>query len=401
MTSAIILCAGKSTRLQSELRGRPKWMIEVRGIPVLQHLVNGLHKAGIFRTLVLRSHFFDTAKTPSVSYKDDVETTNMLATLMSASEEIRGELIICYGDILVEPRLIDAMASSSADVGVLVDRSWINLFRHRADDPVSIAESCSYANDHLSNIGQKIIGSGDIPLAQFIGLIRLSPKGSEIWTNVYRELKQNFSGVPWRNASTFERAYTTDFLQELIDRGYKVSPIVVSGGWIEFDTPRDLEIPSTIEMDGDCDIFDFNSLDRFPSVASAGGVALKQRDEKIYALLVGSGKRGEWRIPKGMLLPGEDVKAAAVREFQEETGVVASVMDYLETAEWDYVYANSNWHERCVFYSMSCSEQDIPTPDSEHEVAAWIDISRPDEVMKYSAEGVVIRIALLRYLGKV
>lgn len=37
-----------------------------------------------------------------------------------------------------------------------------------------------------------------------------------------------------------------------------------------------------------------------------------------------------WSVPKGLLLPGEDARAAALREFEEEMGSAAPVADYFE-----------------------------------------------------------------------
>jgi predicted NUDIX family NTP pyrophosphohydrolase len=45
-------------------------------------------------------------------------------------------------------------------------------------------------------------------------------------------------------------------------------------------------------------------------LAHPGGPFWRQRDE------------GSWTIPKGMVGPGEDLLAAACREFEEETGIV-------------------------------------------------------------------------------
>ena len=40
----------------------------------------------------------------------------------------------------------------------------------------------------------------------------------------------------------FKNAYTTDFLQELINLRLKITPIFINGSWCEIDTPKDLEL---------------------------------------------------------------------------------------------------------------------------------------------------------------
>ena len=56
----------------------------------------------------------------------------------------------------------------------------------------------------------------------------------------YVELKENHKGS-FHNANSFQEAYITDMLQEIIDSGYNVSPVIVDGNWSEIDTPQDLE----------------------------------------------------------------------------------------------------------------------------------------------------------------
>ena len=63
---------------------------------------------------------------------------------------------------------------------------------------------------------------------------------------------------------------------------------------------------------------------------SAGVLAFRNREEILQVFLVHPGgpfwakkDAGAWSIPKGELLEGEDPLAAARREFEEETGIVA------------------------------------------------------------------------------
>ncbi len=46
---AVVLAAGRGTRMRELTNDVPKPMIEVRGKPVLQHIVEGLRDAGIAR----------------------------------------------------------------------------------------------------------------------------------------------------------------------------------------------------------------------------------------------------------------------------------------------------------------------------------------------------------------
>jgi ADP-ribose pyrophosphatase YjhB (NUDIX family) len=61
--------------------------------------------------------------------------------------------------------------------------------------------------------------------------------------------------------------------------------------------------------------------------ASAGGVVV---DGKTVALIR---QKKKWTLPKGRVDPGESVSRAATREVLEETGLRATVVEYLGVAE--------------------------------------------------------------------
>jgi predicted NUDIX family NTP pyrophosphohydrolase len=73
--------------------------------------------------------------------------------------------------------------------------------------------------------------------------------------------------------------------------------------------------------------FRYNSI--MPKI-SAGLLMFRRRSTGIEVLLVHPGgplwghkDDGFWSIPKGEVEPGEDLLAAAQREFEEETGVIS------------------------------------------------------------------------------
>ena len=54
-------------------------------------------------------------------------------------------------------------------------------------------------------------------------------------------LSQGTSALAYQRAARFRNAYLTDLLQELIDAGKPVTPVLIRGQWREIDTGQDLE----------------------------------------------------------------------------------------------------------------------------------------------------------------
>src|SRR4051812_47738224 len=106
MTQAILLGAGRGSRLDIERGSDPKWMLEVEGQSLAQHLVNVLHAHDVAEVLLVRGALGGTVLSPSVAYADVFGSPNMLHTLHEVREYVRGDVIIGYCDLLLEPRVI-------------------------------------------------------------------------------------------------------------------------------------------------------------------------------------------------------------------------------------------------------------------------------------------------------
>src|SRR5207244_10048883 len=59
---AVLLAAGRGTRMRELTADLPKPMIEVRGKPVLQHIIEGLRDAGIREFLIIVGYHADAVQ---------------------------------------------------------------------------------------------------------------------------------------------------------------------------------------------------------------------------------------------------------------------------------------------------------------------------------------------------
>lgn len=245
---AYILAAGSGTRLGKYTENLPKGMLNFLGKSLLQRQVETLKNCGITDITIIKGYNSEKITIKEVKYLENKEyaTTNMVATLMVAHDEIKDteeEIIICYSDIIYEPRLIKKIIGSEADVNILVDDDWQEYWKARLDDWKQDVESLQYDVDN--NITE--IGTPRCPLHQamsrYIGIIKFSPIGAKELVKAYDENKKKYwdKDIPWKKSKSFKKAYMTCMIQELIDRKVDVKVVHVNHGWMEFDTVEDYE----------------------------------------------------------------------------------------------------------------------------------------------------------------
>ena len=134
------------------------------------------------------------------------------------------------------------MTEFSGDIGIAVDLDWEKNYINRDQHTKSQADNVLVNGDEILQIRKNILEcKKNEKIGEFLGLMKLSKKGSKIFLERYSELEMKHKGK-FHNASSLEKAYLTDMLQELIDSGIRISPIYISGKWCEIDTLQDLEI---------------------------------------------------------------------------------------------------------------------------------------------------------------
>lgn len=113
VTKAVILAAGRGKRMRELTNDRPKPMVQVRGKPVLEYIIEGLKQAGIeklllvvgYRKEIVIDHFgngsdFDV----QVDYVEQVIQDGTGKVVELARNFCNNDpFILSYGDILVDP----------------------------------------------------------------------------------------------------------------------------------------------------------------------------------------------------------------------------------------------------------------------------------------------------------
>ncbi len=241
----IILAAGMGKRLGKYTKNLPKGMLNLYGKSIIERQVDTYRRCGMEKIIIVTGYKAEKIDLPDIIYYHNnlFDQTNMVESLMCARNELEGDVIVSYADILFEDRILAEVIGFDGDIGVTVDLDWKPYWQARHGDIGIDTESLSIdMNGNIDNLGIANPSMEDID-GRYVGLLKFSAKGMEIFKDVYDRASGNNSGSgkPYRTSRSFENAQMTDMLQEIIDSGYSVKPINIKNGWLEFDTTDDYE----------------------------------------------------------------------------------------------------------------------------------------------------------------
>ena len=259
-TRAIILAAGQGTRLRPLTDDRPKCLVELAGQPLLHRQLSVLRQAGIEDITLVGGYRHEQLETTGlpVVVNPCFDSTNMVSTLFCA-EALMGDdadLLIAYGDIVYEPRVLKTLLASPAALALAVDREWRRFWEARMDDPLADAETLVLeGDDRVVELGKKP-DSYDRIQGQYMGLIKVR-------ADQVPDFRQFYAGLDREaiyDGKNFDNMYMTSFIQALIDAGREVRAAFTDNGWLEVDTVADLELYHRMYEDGR--LADFIDLER-------------------------------------------------------------------------------------------------------------------------------------------
>ena len=238
---ALIIAAGLGSRLKKHTENLPKCMLDFSGKTLLQRQLETYKQNGIKEISLVRGY-----KKEKINYKDikyfenkDYKNNNILNSIFYAEKVINGNIIISYSDILFDKSVVERTLKSDHDISVVVDIDWRGYYVGRKDHPISEAENVIFnSNNEVEKIGKINTGNQEVH-GEFIGMIKLSNRGTEIFKEHFNRLKKIYWNKPFQRAKIFQKAYLTDFIQELVDIGIKVHCVIIESGWKEIDTVED------------------------------------------------------------------------------------------------------------------------------------------------------------------
>lgn len=227
INKAVLLAAGRGTRMRDLTEALPKPMLEVRGKPVLQHIVEGLRDNGLtsllvvvgWRAEVVKEFFGDGSKLGVKILYETQTVQDGTGRVVALAKSFTGAdpFLLSYGDILIAPenyrRIRDALNDAEAVISV-----------KRSDDVSQ---------------GGAVFVNEKFELTE----LREKPKPGEPtspWYNagVYAFRSSIFDFIAKLEPSPRGEYELTDAIRNLALSGGKVQAIEIAGDWADVRDPE-------------------------------------------------------------------------------------------------------------------------------------------------------------------
>ena len=234
---AIILSAGRGSRLLPLTQDLPKCLLDVGGRSVLALQLDTLHAAGIEEAVVVtgfNAHMVEAkiaaralaAPGPRVTtlFNPFYQVADNLASCWMARAHMDDDFIVINGDTLFSAPVIDAiLTAQDTPISVTIDQKA----DYDSDDMKVTLDGTA-----LAAIGKTL--APERSHAESIGMLRFMGKG----TRIFREMLEAKMRTPEGTKSWYLKA-----IDGLAKSGVPVGTINILGAaWSELDTPEDLAI---------------------------------------------------------------------------------------------------------------------------------------------------------------
>jgi dTDP-glucose pyrophosphorylase len=238
---AVILAAGKGTRMKDLTNEVPKPMLRVQGRPILEHILEGLLATGIrevclitgWKAEVIEDHFGDGSRFGArISYARQVVQDGTGKAPEYAKEFVGdSDFLLTYGDILVRPDTYQGMVRRWAEgdfSGLLtvtegedVTKGGINFFDERFCLTRLVEKPSAAQLDELRASGWLKPGS---PVWYNAGIYLFNPVLFEFTARLQKSPRNEYE--------------LTDALSAMVAAGHSIAGLKIEGRWVDVRDPE-------------------------------------------------------------------------------------------------------------------------------------------------------------------
>lgn len=240
---ALILAAGRGSRLGELTRNKPKCLMTLAGKTLVEWQLNAFSGAGMKDIAIVRGYrgeLLDFTKANFFENKE-WESTNMVSSLMCAASWMQqDECIVSYADIVYPKETVLTLAACKDDIAITYNTNWWDTWKIRFENPLDDAETFRVdESGAVTEIGGKTQNKDDIK-GQYMGLLKFTRAG-------WRIIEQYLLSLPKEVVAKLDM---TSLLNRLIKNGVVIKGIPVDGMWYEVDNEADLNAYAQLIAEG-------------------------------------------------------------------------------------------------------------------------------------------------------
>ena len=233
MTDAVIVAAGRGTRMEGLTRDTHKCLLPINGRPIIEYSLETLKAHGIRRIYVVTGHFDRQVRQALGQWvfkfveNPFYRTTNNMASLWFAREQMRDDFLYLHSDLLYHPKIMTDFLNHS--------------FSHAI---ICMEEKSKFLGEEMK-VGReddRLILGKDLPdercIGEFIGIAAFRKNGFPSFVDVMTEILMSGD-----HNAYFAQAVAAASLTNIFEiASFTGIP------WIEVDTADDLEKAQTVTM---------------------------------------------------------------------------------------------------------------------------------------------------------
>ncbi len=231
---AIIIAAGKGTRLYPLTKNTPKSLLEIgNGLTLLESQLHSLKENNIKDVTIIVGYRAEQIEAKVQNYRNDFnintvynpfyDCSNNLISVWMARHFMDEDFISINGDDIFNPSVIENLLKSKSNITMVIDQK-----QHYDEDDMKVIQSDSLVH----RVSKKIPASE--ANAESVGIIKFSGKGPKIYVQTLEEMVRDEDN---RNV------FYLQAIQEIINKGYPVNySLCDENDWGELDFHPDLEV---------------------------------------------------------------------------------------------------------------------------------------------------------------
>ena len=190
---AIVLAAGKGSRMGKLTQNIPKPLVNVNGKSIIERQLSILKQNGILDIIIVTGPHHEKFNFKNVVCVNnlDYKKHDTLGSFMTARDYMNDEIITTYADQIFEEKIFKSMTEFTGDIGIAVDLDWEKNYVNRDQHPKSEAENVLINGNEILELRKNISECKENEkIGECLCIIKLSREGSKIMVKKYENYQE-------------------------------------------------------------------------------------------------------------------------------------------------------------------------------------------------------------------